>query len=55
MIDDGAQLGWSEERRSQWRIEKLLEKEIKLLERISSQLPPATYDAPGSTATMEFV
>jgi hypothetical protein len=46
MMDDSVQrqLGWSEERKSAWRIERLLEEEIKLLQQILARLPaPATY------------
>ena len=46
MIDDSVQrqLGWTEERKSAYRIEKLLEEEIKLLRQILGRLPaPPTY------------
>jgi hypothetical protein len=47
LIDDAEvrNLGWSEERKSSWRIERLLEEEIKLLRQIISRLPPPpTYE-----------
>lgn len=45
--------GWSEERRQQYRDERLLGEVIKLLKEVLTRLPPApTYDAPGTTATM---
>jgi hypothetical protein len=54
MFDWGYGQGWSEDQKRLHRIERLLEEEIKLLRRISSQLPPALFDAPGP-ASMEFV
>ena len=42
LIDDAvvANQGWPEDRRTQWRIERQLEREIHLLERILARLPP---------------
>lgn len=42
MLDDSevAILGWSEERKQQWRIERLLEMQIRILEKILWRLPP---------------
>jgi hypothetical protein len=47
--------GLSDERKQAHRIERLLEEQIKLLQRISAQLPPAEFVAPDGTATMAFV
>jgi hypothetical protein len=45
--------GWSETRKQQYRDERLLGEIIKLLKEVLARLPPlATYDAPGTTATM---
>jgi hypothetical protein len=44
---------WSEERKQQYRDERLLGEVIKLLKEVLRRLPPEpTFDLPGSTGTM---
>jgi len=44
--------GWTEERKAAWRIERLLEEQIDLLEQIVVLLTPPTLGVSGATITV---
>jgi hypothetical protein len=54
IIDWNYGQGWSEERKQAHRIERLLEEQIKLLQRIAADFPPPTFNAANGTATMSI-
>lgn len=45
-MDDPNQSGWSEERKAWWRIERLLQSEVILLQQILRRLPAAPQYRP---------